>query len=115
MVLKEIRTALKQIGYDVNYSNQEKIIPEKEAVVLISDINLEVESNTSYKVVWEISILIPFLSSESLMNKLSDIVISLHENVSAITFKLGKPRVDVEGNLLILNLICEYWEVINIE
>lgn len=114
--LENVVTALKTAGYKVNLMPQEKI-SNKELVITLDSIDLEVETSTSY-----------FMTSTYNINFQNDSIVDIATAVPAIVniiekaavgtmrdFKAVTPSVEkLDGTMYLIGLKFSFKEMINI-
>lgn len=112
-VIENVMTGLRSIGYKVAITPQEKI-GEKEVVITIEDIEIEVETSTSY-----------FVRNTLALNWYSDNIINITAAIPAIIkavektavptardFKFQSPSIVREGTAYTITLKFEYTETV---
>lgn len=117
-IFDNVVNLLKTNGYKVNTQPQEKqlIVDQRELIVLVSDINVEVESTTTYIFETECTIIFPVETSEELLSKLPIMMNLIESNLGFVCgFRFLKPDVKLLGTMYNIGLKFSYKEMVNIE
>ncbi len=108
---KTIRKALEAAHYTVHTTPQEKTL-QKELILVLSDVGLDVESQTSYIMrpqVWigwcneDPDVIIPAVAA---------VVSALTSRIQEASFVFGKPQIEMLGTLYRVSITCEWKQVV---
>lgn len=115
-VLEELITVFKANGYVVNVNPLEKsLLSYKEVLITMNDVDVDVESLSSYKM--DVTLSIGWQEQD--INKIIEgivTIIQLIEEGLVInkTVKFIKPKVELFGTLYIVTLLYKYSNIISI-
>jgi hypothetical protein len=109
--MKDIRKALEVAKYKVHTIPQEKTL-KNELVLILSDIGLEVESQTSYIAKPQAWIGWCSEDPDEIITTACAIVTALTAGVREASFVFGKPQIEILGTLYRVSITCEWKSVV---
>ena len=112
-VIDEVITVFKGMGYEVADRPQEKPNP-RQVLVELDSMNLQVESQVSYRATTTLSIFFMASSATEVIEKTKKFMGAVEPAVHALSFKFNKPDFIIEGRVYYVALPCEYVEVIQV-
>lgn len=110
-MIKNIVAVLEGLGYDVFTTKQESTRPNQ-IVVVLDNIELEVETTTSYYVYEYTKISWTTEDVYTIKDDVVKIASALYNGINETPFKLGKPVITQPGTMYLIEMICEYSQVI---
>lgn len=117
-VFSNVVNILKDNGYVVNTQPQEKqmMFDNMELIVLVTDLDVEVESTTTYLQDVECEVILQITSSEDLLTAIPSIMKLIESNIGFVHgFKFLKPDVELMGTMYSVGIKFSYKETITIE
>jgi hypothetical protein len=108
-----IVAALKTLRYNVETRPQEKI-PPGELHVVMENVDVEVESFSSYVMNVDVSIRWAEETPAQVPRKIATLMAALDAAVSQPTFKFGKPNIRLLGQQYLVDVPCSYKEIVEV-
>ena len=113
-IVDKIRIELQKEGYKVNTTPQEKLTFNDEIVVLVTNVDVDVESFNSYIVTYEICIFVDLLDYKDVFTVIPDIIRILNPFTISTSFRITGSVKDIDFGEYFVGLSAEYKEVINL-
>lgn len=108
-----IVVALKALRYNVEIRPQEKI-PLGEIVVVMENVDIEVESFSSYVMNVDVSIRWAEDTPAQVPRKIATLMAALDAAINQPTFKFGKPNIRLLGQQYLVDVPCSYKEIVEV-
>lgn len=105
--------ALRDLRYNVETRPQEKI-PPGELVVVMENVDVDVESFSSYTMNVDISIRWAEESPAQVPRKIAVLMSALDAAVGQPTFKFRKPNIRLLGQQYLVEVPCSYKEIVEV-
>jgi len=109
-----IVAALRTLRYNVEPRPQEKIPPGL-LVVVMENVDIDVESFTSYTMNVDVSIRWAEDAPAQVPRKIATIMSTLDAAINQPTFKFGKPNIRLLGQQYLVDVPCSYKEIVEVE
>lgn len=113
-VFTDVIAVLKDAGYIVNLSPQEKqLFSSKELVIIIGDIELNVESTVSYIQMVTVDIIMNIKTAADVITLPATLAMDIEKGIATSNgFKFENIKVDILGTLYQVTLSYSYKEVL---
>lgn len=108
-----IVAALKTLKYNVETRPQEKI-PLGELHVTMENVDVEVESFSSYVMNVDVSIRWAEDTPAQVPRKIATLMSALDAAINQPTFKFGKPNIRLLGQQYLVEVPCSYKEIVEV-
>ena len=113
-VVTQVKSILESAGYSVEIRPQEKTY-NKQILLLLDAMEFEVETQTTYRANFSVTIRYVADSADDAIAKTIEIMQLVEPNITALTFKFETPLIEIDSRVYYILLPFTYTEVINIE